>query len=196
MRGKFESRGHSLVCGNMREFADWCCMQNTHKFLHRLAKIQLGGIKTCIFNQRDWRLECWSNTAARLACWRRVTWQVWFCTWWTGRTARLFRTVPVALKELPTAANWWNFQLLLYSKCTQPSVMSMAWYTLVDPCLLPVRNNRNSRQRKRLRGGGCQLLWLTPGTRVTYLSHFLQMSKNLHPVQLLTVCRSSQIHLF
>ena len=34
------------------------------------------------------------------------------------------------------AASWWNFQLLLFSKCTQPSVMSytsckegMAWYS-------------------------------------------------------------------
>ncbi len=39
------------------------------------------------------------------------------------------------------AASRWNFQLLLYSKCTQPSVISYhtrkAWPgTLVDPCLL------------------------------------------------------------
>ncbi len=44
------------------------------------------------------RLECWPNKAARLAGWRKVTRQVWFCTRWTGRTACLFRTVPVALK--------------------------------------------------------------------------------------------------
>ncbi len=35
------------------------------------------------------------------------------------------------------AASWWNFQLLLYSKCTQPSVMSyVTQITLVDSCLL------------------------------------------------------------
>jgi hypothetical protein len=33
----------------------------------------------------------------RQAGWRRMTRQVWFCTWWTGRTAFFFRTVPVAL---------------------------------------------------------------------------------------------------
>ncbi len=33
----------------------------------------------------------------RLAGWRRVTRQVWFCMWWTGHTAWLFRTVQVAL---------------------------------------------------------------------------------------------------
>jgi hypothetical protein len=43
------------------------------------------------------RLEGRSNTAARQAGWRRVTRQVWFCTWWTGRTACLFRIVPIAL---------------------------------------------------------------------------------------------------
>ncbi len=43
------------------------------------------------------RLEGLANTAARLAGWRRVTQQVSFCTWWTGRTACLFCTVTVAL---------------------------------------------------------------------------------------------------
>ncbi len=61
------------------------------------------------------------NTAACLAGWRKVTRQVWFCTWWTGRTACLVRTVPVAqpsceLMELPAAV-------------TQPSVMSMIYVT-------------------------------------------------------------------
>jgi hypothetical protein len=42
-------------------------------------------------------LEGWSNTAGRLAGWKRVTRQVWFCTWWTGCTTCLFRTLPVAL---------------------------------------------------------------------------------------------------
>ncbi len=34
---------------------------------------------------------------ARLAGWRRVTRQVWFCTWWTVRTACHFFTAPFAL---------------------------------------------------------------------------------------------------
>jgi hypothetical protein len=39
------------------------------------------------------------------------------------------------------AASWWNFQLVLFSKCTQPSwAMSrkkgLACYSVVDPCLL------------------------------------------------------------
>jgi hypothetical protein len=41
--------------------------------------------------------EGWAKRAARLAGWRRVTRQVWFCMRWTDRTACLFRTVPVAL---------------------------------------------------------------------------------------------------
>ncbi len=42
-------------------------------------------------------IEGWPNMAARLAGWRRVAQQMWFCMWWTGRTAYLFRTVLVAL---------------------------------------------------------------------------------------------------
>jgi hypothetical protein len=45
---------------------------------------------------------------------------VWFCTWWTGHTACRtncpYRRCPVA--------SWWNFQVLLYCKCTHSSVMS------------------------------------------------------------------------
>ncbi len=48
-------------------------------------------------NQWGRRLDGWSNTAARPANWRRVTRQVWFCTWWTGRIDCLFCTAPVAL---------------------------------------------------------------------------------------------------
>ncbi len=45
-------------------------------------------------------LEGWPNTAARLADWRRVSCQVWFCTWWTGRTACLFHTDGLPWPEL------------------------------------------------------------------------------------------------
>jgi hypothetical protein len=48
-------------------------------------------------NQWGRKLEGWSSTAACPAGWRRVSRQVWFCTWWMGRTAFLFLTVPVAL---------------------------------------------------------------------------------------------------
>ncbi len=51
----------------------------------------------CIPPMRPKDIEGWPNTAAHLAGWRRVVWQVWFCTWWTGRTACLYRTIPVAL---------------------------------------------------------------------------------------------------
>ncbi len=49
------------------------------------------------YHQWGRRLEGLPNTAARLAGWRRVNRQVWFCMWWTGRTACFFRTVPAAL---------------------------------------------------------------------------------------------------
>ncbi len=40
----------------------------------------------------------WGRTLVRrLEGWPNMTQEVWFCTWWTGRTAYLFRTVPVAL---------------------------------------------------------------------------------------------------
>ncbi len=57
------------------------------------------GVTSYTDRESQWgrRLEGWSNTAARLAGWGRVTRQVWFCTWWTGRTACLFSTVPVDL---------------------------------------------------------------------------------------------------
>ncbi len=52
-----------------------------------------------VWGQNQWgrRLEGWPNTAAHLAGWRRVTWQVGFCTWTTGHTLCLSRTVQVAL---------------------------------------------------------------------------------------------------
>ncbi len=86
-------------------------------------------------------LEGWSSTAARLAGWRRVTRQVWFCTWWTGCTTCLFRTLPVAL----TGAAQLRADGI-YSCCYIINVhkhpswatwRSKAWPgTLVDQCLL------------------------------------------------------------
>jgi hypothetical protein len=65
--------------------------------------------------QRGRRLEGWSKTAASLGGWRKVARQVWFCTWWTGRTAFLFRTVLVVLtRAAQLRAD--GFQLLLYSR--------------------------------------------------------------------------------
>ncbi len=63
-----------------------CGFSCMHVIVHRIYSNQWGR-----------RLEVLSNTAARLAGCRRVTRQVWLCMWWTGRTACLFRTVPVAL---------------------------------------------------------------------------------------------------
>ncbi len=45
------------------------------------------------------KLEGWPNMAARLAGWRRVTGQVWFRPWRTGRPVCLISIVPVALTE-------------------------------------------------------------------------------------------------
>jgi hypothetical protein len=80
-----------------------------------------------VANRNQWgrrRLEGRPNTAARLAGCRRVTRQVWFCRWWMGRTACLFRTVPVALTGAARLRADGIFQLLLDCKFTQPSVIS------------------------------------------------------------------------
>ncbi len=58
---------------------------------------KVGDKRTAVWQHWGRMLEGWSNKAARLAGWGRVTRQVWFCTWCTGLTACLFRTVPVAL---------------------------------------------------------------------------------------------------
>ncbi len=83
--------------------------------------------------QDQWgrRPEIWPNTEARLTGWMRVNRQVWFGTWWTGRTARYF-VLYWWLWQKPLSCELMKFQLLLYSKCTQTSVMRMAG-TLVDP---------------------------------------------------------------
>jgi hypothetical protein len=84
--------------------------QSTHVHLKKRMKRRTGKYLTsftysccdqlnascCIVIGR--RLEDWPKMVAQLAGWRRVTQQLWFCTrtWWTGRTACLFRNVPVA----------------------------------------------------------------------------------------------------
>ncbi len=78
----------------------------------------------------------WKQWVRRLEGWTNMSQQVWLCTWWTGHTAYLFRTVPVALKkkqellccslEFPT-----DVILVLYSK-PLPSL----WVKVV---LLPFR---------------------------------------------------------
>ncbi len=89
------------------------------------AKITLH-VTSPLYPMHQWGqiLEVWPNTAAHLAGWSRVIRQVLFCTWWTGHTACIYHTIP-ALTGAAQLASWWNFQLLLlYSKCTQPSVTS------------------------------------------------------------------------
>ncbi len=107
-------------------------------FFCRLCPFFLKPLRQCLGpSQWDRRLEGWPNTAACLAGWRRVTRQVWFCTWWMDRTACLFHTVPYSPDRSYPAASWWNFQLLFYSKCAQhPSWIwstsrkeAMAWYS-------------------------------------------------------------------
>ncbi len=56
---------------------------------------------------------------------RRVARQVWFCTWWTGRTVCLFRTVPVALTgAAQLRADGISSCCYIVKKWTQPSAMS------------------------------------------------------------------------
>ncbi len=79
--------------------------------------------------------------AAHLAGWRRVTRQVWVCTWWTGRTACLFRTVPVTLTGAANPrADGISSCCYLVNVHNPPSwathVMKAWSGILVDPCLL------------------------------------------------------------
>ncbi len=87
-----------------------------------------------------------------------------FCTWWTGRTACLFRTVPVAL----TRAAQLRSNTVQNSSCCYivnvhnhpPWAMSrkegMAWYSISRPmpslwaeCFQPQRNKRDYMRRER-----------------------------------------------
>ncbi len=47
-----------------------------------------------ISSMRPKAIEGWPSTAPRLAGWRRVTRQVWFCLWWTGRAGCPDRRCP------------------------------------------------------------------------------------------------------
>ncbi len=96
--------------------------------LHNLLN---NGIAGTFFNQWGRRLDGWTNTVTRLAGWRRVTRQVWFCTRWTGCIQPAF-SIPYRLPDRSCpATGWWNYQLLLYRECTQPSVMSWWNYQLL-----------------------------------------------------------------
>ncbi len=81
---------------------------------------------TVVWRHYQWgrRLEGWPTTAARLAGWRRVTRQVWFSTWWTGRTACLFHTVPVALTGAAQLRADGIFSCCYIVQCTQTTVMN------------------------------------------------------------------------
>ncbi len=84
----------------------------------------------------------WSNTEARLAGSRILTRRMWFCTWLTGRTVCLFRTVPVALTgAAKLRADGISSCFYIANVHNHPSwAMShkedMAWYSSIDPCLL------------------------------------------------------------
>ncbi len=94
----------------------------------------------------------WARRLERAGPTRRIAWLAgrdWPCMCDFVRDGQ---TVPPAFpyhtgcpdRSCP-AASWWNFQLLFYSKFTQPSVMSYVTQgkhgTLVDPCLLSGHNN-------------------------------------------------------
>jgi hypothetical protein len=87
-----------------------------------------------------WRLDGWPNTAARLAGWRRVTRQVWFCVWWTGHIACLFRTVPVALTgaarmRADGISSWcYNINVHNHPSWATSRKEGMAWYSSGHPC--------------------------------------------------------------
>ncbi len=100
----------------------------------------------CIWHQCGRRLEGWSNTAA---CWRRVTWQVWFCTWRTRSTSCLFCTVPVVLTgAIQLQAD--GIPSCCHSKCTQPTWSTSrkegtGWYSsrpMHSLCLTLKKNNK------------------------------------------------------
>jgi hypothetical protein len=73
--------------------------------------------------------------------WRRVSRQVWFCTWWTGRTACLFRTVPVALTgAAQLRADGISSRCYIVNVHNHPSWATsrkegMAWYSSRPICL-------------------------------------------------------------
>jgi hypothetical protein len=112
------------------------------------------------FDYSSWpmrpRLEGWPSTAARLAGWRRVTRQVWFCTC-DGGDSLPFPYRTGCPNRGCSAASWWNFQLLLYSKCTvnnQPSWATsrkegMAWYSSRPMSLMMTNDLKNFRLGQR-----------------------------------------------
>jgi hypothetical protein len=87
------------------------------------------------YDQWGRKLEGWSNTATRLAGRRRVTQQVSFCTWWTGRTACLFRTVPIAmtgaaqLRADAFSSCCYIINVHNHPSWATPRKESMAWYS-------------------------------------------------------------------
>ncbi len=92
-------------------------------------------------------IEGWPNMAARLAGWRRVAQQVWFCMWWTGRTA-FFRTVPVPLTGAAQLRaddiSSCCYIVIVHNQLSwaTSSKEGMAGYCIeVNPCLLSASTN-------------------------------------------------------
>ncbi len=76
-------------------------------------------------SQWDRGLGGWPNTAACLAGWRRVTRQVWFLYGQPYRLPLQYRNgCPHRSCQV---ASRWNFYLLLYSKCTQLTLMATSF---------------------------------------------------------------------
>ncbi len=79
------------------------------------------------YHQWGWRLEGWPNTAPRLAGRRRVTRQVWFCSWWTGRAGCPDRSFPAGAEGISSCC-------YLVDVHNHPSRVTlrkegMAWYS-------------------------------------------------------------------
>ncbi len=109
------------------------CLSIFSYFLYALVRTY---IFFCV-SSTQWgrKLDGWPNTAARLAGWRKVTRLVWICTWWTGHTARLFLTVPVALTEAAQLrADWipsccFRVNVHNHPSWATSSKKGMVWYS-------------------------------------------------------------------
>ncbi len=81
---------------------------------------------------------------------RRATRQMWFCTWWTGRTACHFCTVPVALTEAISQLQadgisccYCIVNVHKHSSWAMSRKEGIDWHsTVVDPCLLSGGNQQ------------------------------------------------------
>ncbi len=139
----------------------------------------------CRLDLHQWgrRLEGWPSTADHLPGWRRVTRQVWFCTWWTGRTAC---TVPVALiGAAQPLADGISSCCYVRHELHHGRKLGMAWYSSRPmPSLWSAHSSRGyhsrcvwCRQSSTLRHLQPQSTYFT----VRGQSYFSRLQKNIDP---------------